>query len=122
MNSGVTELDEILEPLPRSVQLESGLEDIPWDVPPNGRDIRNLERKHPSLTPCCWSDCGDMNTDLSIRGFDDDASRGIQHTVPAGHVPGPEERVVLAVHRSEPGFDASGSGLSGGLVVLCASL
>ncbi|KAL1649153.1 hypothetical protein SLS58_001727 [Diplodia intermedia] len=48
-NFAVTELDGPLEPLPRSMQLETGLEDIPWDVPPNAQGIRNLD--HDGITP-----------------------------------------------------------------------
>ncbi|KAL1619821.1 hypothetical protein SLS54_006418 [Diplodia seriata] len=48
-NFAVTELDGQLEPLPRSMQLETGLEDVPWDVPPNAQGIRNLD--HDGITP-----------------------------------------------------------------------
>ncbi|EKG20510.1 hypothetical protein MPH_02233 [Macrophomina phaseolina MS6] len=47
-NFEVVELDEPLEPLPLSLPLESGLNDAPWDVPTNGRDIRGLD--HGSVT------------------------------------------------------------------------
>ncbi|OJD30480.1 uncharacterized protein BKCO1_6000048 [Diplodia corticola] len=47
-NFAVTELDEPLEPLPRSMQMETDLEEIPWDVPPNAQEIRNSD--HDAIT------------------------------------------------------------------------